>query len=50
MKRSEVLKNLERIEEMSAKEMTLNAAWIREVANKAHMHINVLRNDRKKRD
>ncbi|MBO9609195.1 MAG: hypothetical protein J7639_24790 [Paenibacillaceae bacterium] len=39
MKRHEVLSALDRINEMSDHEIAINAKWIREVANKAYMHI-----------
>lgn len=48
MDRPETLKRLDKITEMSDEEVAKNAAWIRDVASKAHMHINVLRGDRNK--
>ena len=44
--RPETLKNLDLITDMSDQEIAAKAAWIRDVASKAHMHINVLRGDR----
>lgn len=46
MNRPETLRKLDKITEMSDQEIAENAAWIRDVASKAHMHINVLRGDR----
>ncbi|GAB7057371.1 hypothetical protein JCM16163A_41200 [Paenibacillus sp. YK5] len=43
MDRAETLKRLSSIREMSDQEISINPAWIREVAIAAHMHINVLK-------
>lgn len=48
LNRSDTMKRLNMIADMSDHEITMNAAWIREVANSAHSHVILLRNDRAK--
>lgn len=48
LNRSDTLKRLNTIADMSDQEIAMNAAWIREVASSAHSHIIMLRTDREK--